>query len=378
MIGVENHFVYKFSLGGEDDFILDHDLVEFTMVEEAGNVLPTWEIGFTTVKESILNLMNETKVFEVSFGKNIDDMVTVPLSIKSKTILRQGNTKRLINANGTISVDEYLSSSKVSISSEKSAIEVLKEKVEKYFNWHKDNISKSNDSQKWIQPSTTDKSFVNELWMHSDLGDGIPVVGITSEGDFICKDLKSEGSKPYKYKFTYNPIDNKKDISYDGDYVVEDETTFINNWVGYGREKHIYNLEEGTTTTDLETFKPVVAMTQQIAKNASVEKKYTKVGMHNENTHPTYWQSYQNNLRSLASMSAVKISLSHQGYYVPLKVLDQVMFSDDDVEHGSGSITSGPLTGLYFVSKVARTVSNNQLATVVEIVRESLNDVKVG
>ena len=55
MLGVQDQFVYMFSIGGAKDFIGVHDLQLFTLIEEVGNVLPTFEISFLTHRESVVN-----------------------------------------------------------------------------------------------------------------------------------------------------------------------------------------------------------------------------------------------------------------------------------------------------------------------------------
>ena len=318
--------------------------------------------------------MNETNVFEVSFGKNLDELVSAPLSIQSVDIFRQGNDKRLVNANGVYSALGYLGDSKLSNRPSTSAVAVIKEVASTYFNYSKDSITTSNDSQTWLQPSISDRKFINELWLHSDLGNGIPAIGISSAGEFIVKDIRQEGNKPFKWKFTYNPT-QPNEIEYDGDYIFQDKSSFINTWTGYGRQKFVYDLESGETSEICLKPEPLVALTNKIARNEAVSKRFTKVSMSSSNVHTNYWISAMQNVSNLAQLSANKITLSFPNRFIDLKVLDQVMFSDDNVKSG-GNATAGFHTGIYFVTKIARTVSSRQLATVVELCRDSMNEIK--
>lgn len=376
MIGVEGAYIYSFKIGGLDDFITESELASFTLIEEAGGVLPTFEMEFSGNVEEAIALLNETNRFEVSFGSKPDDMVSAPLSIQTKKITRMGATKRGFYLNGLYAASGYLQDSKVSISAKKSAIEVMLEKARSSgFSIHKDNLKKSLDSQVWIQPNISDRKFMTEdLWLHSDLGTGIPALGITSQGEFIIKDVKADGAKEPKWKFTYNAT-KTNEITYDGDYVTLDNTGFINSWMGYGRQKIIYDLEEGTETTILTKPTPVASMTSKLAKSAEVSKKFSRPAMITDDMHPNYWASHNYNLTNLASLSSTKIILSFQGSYIPIKILDQVFFADDDVSQG-GAVASNFNAGRYFVTKVARTLGNRQIATIVELCRESFNDIK--
>lgn len=320
--------------------------------------------------------MNETNKFEVSFGSTVDDMVSVPLSIQGKTIARQGETKHMISLSGIYAANGYLQDSRISISAKKSAIEVMTEKaLANGFNIPLTNLKKSSDSQVWIQPNISDKKFVSdELWLHSDLNGGIPAIGISSQGDFIVKDLKQAGATKPIWNFKYNPS-AKNEIAYDGDYVTNDSTGFINSWMGYGREKIVYDLEEGEQSTLLTRSTPVVAMTNKIARSTDVNKRFSRVAMLTDDMHVNYWIAHNFNMTNLAVLSSVKITLSFHSKYIPIKVLDHVFFADDDVKHHNQAVATFH-AGIYFVTKVARNVGRKQITTVVELCRESLNDIK--
>jgi len=374
MIGINGQYLFKFKLGDESDFIREEDLHNFRLIEDAGNVLPSFQIGFDTDNENILGLLNETNKFEVSFGKDLkDDYITAPLSVATKSSNKKGNSKLEITAGGLYSALPYIQDSRQSISGKKSAIEVIKEKVTPHFSFPDINVQKSLDSQIWIQPNTSDKKFINELWLHADLGTSFPAIGITSGGEFLIKDMVKEGTKPFLWKFTHNPK-KATDLQYDGDYSVNDQTGFINSWVGYGREKTVYDIESGAVAQICEISEPVVALTNKLARLAEIEKRFTSTGVSNENTHANYWKSALHNLTNLASLSASAITLSFQNQFVPIKLLDQVMFTDEDV--GNNSQSSALTSGLYFVSKVSRNLGNRQFSTVVILTRESLNEIK--
>jgi len=374
LIGVDGKYIYSFSVGGQTDFLREEDLVEFTLIEEAGNVLPTFLLAFYTSDESILSYFNETNTLQVSFGRTLNEQVTVPLAVQTSTIRRQGQGKRLIQLNGLYGALGYVGDSKKSVHANKDAVSVIREKASTYFNYLSSNVQSSQDSQTWIQPCTNDRKFINELWLHCDLGNGIPAIGITSQGDFILKDIRKEGRNNTKWRFTYQG-EQDIDVSYDGDYQFDDSTSFINNWVGYGRKKNIYSIENGQLDELLIKPEPLVAMTNKIARNQDVQSRFAKVGMISKNVHANYWSSALQNLTNLAQLSSNKVTLSFHGKYYPMQVLDKVFFADDEL-NSDGSAANGYYSGIYFITKVSRSISSRQITHLIELSRESANDVK--
>jgi len=376
-IGIENQFFFSFSLEGKEDFIDEPDLESFTLIEEAGNVLPTYELNFNTTDSSILPLLNEGNDLNIQMGKSRAELKDVSLNT-IKTSSEPGNQNETsFSIMGMLSALDYITNSGISVSTKKSGIEVLEDIITPFFK-PVFNVSKSRDKQNWIRHNISSKKFVNELWMHSDLLDSFPAIGITADKKFILKDVKKDLDRnfanQFDWKFTKNPL-LPTDIGYDAKPRLKTETGFLNNWIGNGRELLDYCLEEGTAKEILEMADPILALTQKLAKRSSLEKRFAGVGMQNENTHLKYWQSYYHNLVNLALLGSVTLELTFQNRFVDINILDLVMFKDDNVE---GEIGSNEFTsGLYYVSKVSRTVQARQLTTRIQLVRESLNQIQI-
>lgn len=373
MVGIEGQFLFKFKIQDREDFINTEDLIFFKLCEAAGNILPTFEIGFTTFDESLLGLFHESNDIEVSFGQDRDSLTDVKLVPMRVTPTRAGMHKHMIVANGFYSALGYLNTDRVFISDKKSGVEVIRDKVAQYFT-PTFNITKSFDSMNWVQSATPDRMFVNKVWMHSNVQNSFPAVGISSDGRFILKDVKAELATDFKWRFTAAPK-AAKDIYYDGDYATDYNTGFINNWVGYTREKTLYNLEEGSESQLSNVTKPVMSMTKEIAKRAEIEKRYAQAGIQSDNVHSEYWACYLRNLSSLAVLGSVKNTVSFSNLFKPIRVLDLVMFKEDSTQSLNGE-SSEFASGLHFVTKVARSVQNQKLTTVVELSRESVNSLK--
>lgn len=382
MLEVLDQYIYIFSIGNKKDFIFPADLDYFSVIEEAGNVLPTWKMSFRTTDPDLLRVLNEGNDLKVNYGINRDKLIEVPLLITKRTINKAGDQKFQIELLGIYSKLEYVTISHVTISGVKSGIEVLIEIARAHFNVVS-NISSSEDSQNWIQPNIVDKRFVDELWLHSYVTDSFLGIGITSDGKFIIKDIKQairdiiESKKGVsevvwrpKFKFTSTP-EKSNDISYVGDSYFQSNAGFINCWVGYGKEKPVYVLESDGYSKKMEQISPLLALTNTLNRRASIEKRHDIVGMQNDNVHGKYWQAYLRNIAGLSVFSSDKLTLSFGNVLNDIKIFDIAMYKEDMLDDVVQS--EEYYSGLYAVGLVGRTLSKNQLITTVELFRESFN-----
>ena len=360
-----------FQIANKIDFIEDRELQAFVLIEEAGNSLPSFQLTFTTSDESILHLLHEENDLKVSYGKDQNNLLTsilVPLKIESA---RVGENKRQITCSGLYSALLFLGNSNLFLSSKKSGLEVLKDIASKYFKVI-GNVDKSKDSQVWIQHNITDRTFLNNLWLRSDLGDSFPSIGITSDGRFVLKDTLKFLKEDYDWRFVTELKDTTKDILYDPDPVFSFDSSLVNNWTGYGRQKLIYNPEEGTTTYVKELADNFIANNKSVVKREGIEKRFAAIGVVNDNVHPNYHSSYQYNIANLAQLSSLKLTLSFSGEFKDVKVLDKVLYLEDSVNDLTNK-SAEYHSGTYIVSKVSRSFSTRVLTTLVQICREAPN-----
>lgn len=381
MIGVQGQYVLQFSISTHKtlkDFISEDQLITFKLIEEAGNLLPIYELIFYNDNEEIFQLLHEGNDLDCTFGETENNAFTSKLTVTHSTCNKDGGDRRIIYLKGIYSAIPYITNSKMFISDYKSAIEVLKDKAVANFGSKSviSNITKSSDKQRWIQPSSSDKKFVNELWLHASIPGSFPAIGISSDGKFIIKDIVKdvkEGDKTLMWKFISAGVSDSKDIVYDGNAVIETNTGFINNWLGYGRELNALDLDTSFDFRILEEANPVIAMSSRMAKRIEVDKRFASVGIQNENTHENYWQAYMHNLTHLASFQNIKVTFTFQSMFKPVRILDKVNFSDKNT---SGVGSSEFSSGVYYITKIARNITHRQFSTTVVLSRESINAVK--
>lgn len=381
-IGVAGQFLFIFSISGAPDrfkdFIKEEELEEFTLIEEAGNLLPSFQLTFTTNLEDIVNYLNEGNVLEVTFGQDSKDMLTTKLYVSNLKSARAGQDKYKIEIVGLYSEKRYLAEPLMKIYGNKSGVEVIKEVTKDHFE-PDFNIDKSNDSMNWIQHNVSDKRFVRDVWLHSYIPNSFIMTGITSDGKYrvrdVLKDVTAKRDGNYDYRFTPEIKDtkDKRDLIYDGDYLIDANTGFNNMWMGYGKEKKVQGFESGTDSSLLEEIKPLLAQSSKLMRDSLVAKRVGTTVPLTDNVHENYWKAYLKNLQYLVTFSNTEIAVSVPKIFFPIRILDLVMFVDREIKGGG---FSGFYSGLYFVTKVSRTVQNRQFVTTILLSREGFNEAK--
>jgi hypothetical protein len=370
MIGVSGQYLFIFNLGDKKDFIEEADLIGFKCFEEAGNILPTFQLEFRTSDSEIPRYLNEGNELKVSVGKSLQDVETYKLLIQHTESGRQGQNKISCVVTGILSALKYHKNN-ILITPKQDGITTIQQITSKNFIFDSNVISTGTDTMNWIQHGISDKKFINSVWMHTYIPDSFLAVGISMDNHFIIRDIKKKfQSGIFDWRLS-SRVDTDKDISYDGDYTIQSKAGFINAWMGHKRIKPIYDLDSGEFSSVSQEIKPLIAITNKLMRRAEIESKNAEIGVTSSNVHSNYWKAYLANLSSLAIFSTVKISVSFQNQFKNVRVLDSVMFREVDTQNSQVSMEYS--SGLYIVSKVGRILSNRQFLTVLELCRESNN-----
>ena len=375
-IGIDRQYLFEFNLGGLKNFIQQDDLIMFKIIEETGNVLPTFDLAFITQDERVIGLLNEGTDLNLSYGRSREDLTNTPLSVMSLKFKSQGQDKRVVRAKGLYSAIEYLNDSKLFISDFKSGVEVIKDKASVFFDTSDEeyfNIETSTDSQRWIQCNQSDKKFLQEVWLHSHVPNSFLACGISMDGRFILKDMKKEAGN-FKWRFVPHAPANRNDIRYDSDFGVSSNGGFINSWTGYGNEQFTYNGITGFQSSVTSEIEPILALTDSVPRRNTITKKHKQSLITTGNMHENYWNAYQNNINHLTQFSSIEYQLSFTGIFKDIKVLDLVSVKDFAVTSLSGEAAEYH-SGLYYVGKVVRIVQENTFTTVCKLYRESFNSI---
>lgn len=371
-IGIEGQYIFIFDLGGNTEFIrTEDDLHSFIMVEEAGNVLPTFHFLFQIRKqdEQIIEKCNEGNILKVQFGKEIDELASAEFEITYFTYTREGHNAITIELRGILNKHKYIGENKIWSSSKKTGIAVMKEIAENHFGVQYNVLVSQEDEMYWIQPNITDRQMINDIWLHSYRSNSFVILGISGDNKLIIKDPKLDSG--YDWKFSYK---DSVGINISGDYSFESKAGFLNHWMGYGRNRSIYDLETNEMPEINESFKPIMALASSFNRHADlIDKRQAEFRPTGENVHNKWWDAYKRNLTSLALFSSTKVVLSYYMQFEMMRVLDRAMFNDDRPDRPRSS--SEYLDGIYYITKITRGVANKQFNTTVELCREVPNKI---
>ena len=378
MIGKEGQYYLLLNFGDERDSMLENDFLSFVYIEEAGNVLPMFELFFQTggYSEAILRSLNEGSVLKATIGesfkregnRNQPDPISAELVMSKLESLRSASGQRVIMLRGFLNVLGYLEESRIRIFPKSNPSDVVSSVVSGFF---ESDIDDFDGIQNWVQYSITDKKFVNELWMHSDAGESSPVVGITSEGVFKMKNLAELAGKEPRWIFGGSK--GKNALKYLGDYTVSNSSGVMNTWYGYEREKLVNFLETGQSdNSSVSSPPPELALSDSRIVSGDLGRRRDSVGYLTDNHHDKFFSSNQKNLQILTTTSTYKVKLTVPDLFFDVGVLDTVFFRDTNVSDNSKADDN--FTGKYLVSKVSRTISKGSINSYLEIVRESSNN----
>ena len=355
------------------------DLVYLNIIESAGTELPVMDLSFSTSDSRILQQINEGNDLHVSMGSDEETMASAAFVMQNPAIQHEGSHRWLVKSNCIKSSIKGWSRPRINISSPSSGIarivDLARNEVADY-DAVGSNTNDSQDSQRWIQYGCPMKQHVDEVWMHSYLGDNsFPLLGYTINGLRTVDSLELFGSEP-KWEFTSLIPDgtNLRDdqILYTGHFGVTQMNGFLNSVGGRGQTQNVYVLDRGVNESY--ESEPDIRMAETGSANVSVD--FTKTTNRRQalsrNTHPKYWEAYNYNRTQLALYSSVRMTVMWMGFYRDVRPLDLVILKDVDIRQEVDESVLA-YTGRYIVSKVANRVADRRFTSTAELVRESFN-----
>jgi hypothetical protein len=371
LIGIKSQYLLGFSIGPLNDFIGRGDLIKCVVVEDAGNTLPRFDLIFVAHNDDILTYANEGNRLNISIGVDEDNLQNIPLVILRKNIGKYGDGRRRVRLVGCLDALEYINNTKLSISSNKSGVAVVKDIVGNYFTIDS-NIPNSSDSQNWIQYNIPDREFVNKTYMHSWLPNSFLATAITSDNIFRIRDMRKTIAGDYDWRFGFKREDEIRDIQYGTYFPVDTHSGFFNNIASYGKDRLVNELEAGTSDIQFENIDRYIALQGDLDRNRNIDRKFTEARFTNANVHSNYWRAFDRNRQYQLAYSSYKLSLTFGHVYKPIKPLDIAMFTDESIGEDNKS-TVEHHSGRYIITKVARNIADSSFSTVIEMTRESFN-----
>ncbi len=368
MFGINGKFLVEFTLADKKDFIEQDNLLDFTITEEAGNIMPLFSITFIVENDSIYQYINEGNELKVSLGRTITELERYSLVFINYNHVKSGN-KTIINATGCLNKLKYFDT-QAFITDKISGVEALK--IVGNRNFIVDNkIDPVTDVMNHIQYGISDKSFVNNIWLSTLIEDSCPLVGITTDGRMILRDLK----KIIQDK-TWDLYDNSnpdKYIQMSPDYKIESKKGFFNNLTGVGRQKFLYDLDDSSGIIQSEDVKSLIALTKKISVNADRQKKNFENGFINENVHKNFWRAYLRNISTLSAYSSVKLLFNFDDQFRKIHIYDTVYHREFNTDKKN---FHEAFSGNYVITKVVKRLQQRSYITMCEASKENINQPK--
>lgn len=385
MLKVEGLFQINLTIQGASELgIPTPDLRELELIEVAGVGLPMLKGIVVCYDQESRALFHEGNKLTISYGvgnpEDPDDIIDTQFIITNISVRRTQGQYNLAFT-GLYDAMPYLVEHKQRAFKDVSALEAILTVAKDHFgeSYIDSNVTKSNDRMTWLQPAIPDKKFISDTWMHADLPDSFPMVGITVDGKFRVRDLATliakDGADP-SWKFfpdNVNSADPKK-LWYHGDYEINTNSGFMNHWLGYGNTLDVTDVDLGEYEEVLEETAPQLAKAEAFPRLSEATGRRGTPRQLNDNEHPRYWHAYQQNTTQLALYSTVTVKLSYDDkLHKDMRILDLVYFAE---ANNTQDQFDNPFTGLYIISKLSRKFSKNQIVTTVELSRETLTDIK--
>lgn len=400
------------SKGGEDRYenFIDHELFEsLVLIEESRNVLPSMKIVFGVDNTKINKYLNQGNIVKISFGTEFGSCVDSQFVIVSPLMSPWGSNLYKVSIVGIYDTVSYLSTERIQSYSKQKSVDVIRKvfgRLQYADRFRLDFDLDTDDEQVWIQPSITDKAFVNQVIMAMNVKPGsstirstqssntgtqiehsFPVMGITSSGVVRMKDFRSwvtdKIGKPVWIFTSMVPVSGRKNNEITHEHDIEDisNAAMLNAWRGNGMRIAAYDTTVGGIPVDFEGFvRPGIlsGFTAGADRDETAPLIISPVNYLSGNMHRHYWEAKARNLQGLAMYSSKRLRFSSCDEYRDVKVLDIVSLrnpaAQDPDSGGSGYQRPGALdtstSGTYIVSKVARNITKDLFSTVYEVSRE--------
>jgi hypothetical protein len=358
-----------FSINTISDFIEMQDLVCFNLIEEAGNIIPVFNLCFVTKNAKILKYIKENNPINILAGQDKNNVIPIELLPATLEFSHISSSQLKILIAGVLNVPDYAIQSNMKISENVSAATEIISVASNYFKTSRSNINGSIDSQRWIQPAISDRDYINEIWLHMDLGNSFPILGISSYGEFILHDVRTLLGNDVAWKFSNKESNDKKNIVYDGTPVTKLNNGMMNSIFGYQQNKQIINAETGEQSS-INASNSILMVHNTFNASSKITSNRLGHRVLTLNTHTNYWQSYLNNVTNLGLFSALIVDLTIVGKFYPIRILDKVSFFQPEIGKIYASEQEG---GIYIVARVARNVANSVHLTQVRLCRENFN-----
>lgn len=369
MIGIENQFVFDLRLhDGRIPIMEAGDILSFGTSEQVGNDPPHFNFKIRCADSDLTAQLQDGRPVDVTFGVSSTQFETFkgyPLKVQRNS---DGRGTFIYDVAGTAGVGpSYYAATKTGTSKPRKSEDIARTVASRYFNASTD--LSSNSQQVWMQPSISDKQFLDHLVERASAPGGWVASAIGLKGNkWRLEDMTRRVQGDYDWRFTLNPRE-LKDVMYVAHHVLN-RGGMTNAIAGYGRQLTTFDTESGSynpiEVKQLGAFGPAVKGFMDLISRAGAVRTRTP------NMHPEYHQAQTANKVNAAAFSAYSVMVSFRKTWRPFQPLDTVLFLEDAVDpiDPIQSVFSNLTdSGLFVIDSIENNFVNSELQTKVYLTR---------
>jgi len=338
-----------------DKEISINDFESLVIIQEAGLIVPTFEMQLKQMDYSWYKLLKNNTPIEIIVGKDIDTAEKHKFIIIDYNYFENNNGLNLL-LSGLLDVVEFTKKPKI------RAFEGNTSEVAASIDTVKMNIDyKGNDKQVWIQHNITDKKFLENIVDHSYISDDDFVMSAIN----INKEVTLRSAK----KAVTN---NKKNIINFSTNQTSESDVFEMDSFEIGSESGVWSYQLSDNRTQ-----PVLAIndrnisvldfnTKSIKNNKSYNENISGVQFPTRfdmgNCHDKFNFAKINNLNKAVLFFRNKVITGSSQYFFQtnkLKLLDTINFMVEDSDDNLNNTTE-VLSGNYILSKITMSFTSSK------------------
>lgn len=374
IVEVKDQYYFYFEIDGDPKFTEGGgDIASFVFEEFAGGSLPMFEFAFTTAKFDILGKINEGTKINCTFGLDRDHTEEMIMIIQKYEYIVQSSHLMRITCKGFIGGTEHLSQTEIKGWKDKNSLDVIKDVAKDNYTV-KSEAKTPSDTQNWIRYNIPANRFIQEVWEHSYLDDSnFLMYAINRRGEFFITDHVTATSKESKWEFGNQ---GEKGVAIHNNYVIRSNHGLLNNLAIYQKERSIFNIETGksSTVTTAEN-RPVIASSPKLNIQSSHPKNYGKVRTDHEALHTNYHKAFFNNVSKIALYGSTEVEVHVLAEYLKFELYDMAKFTNLQLDNELQQDTEH-LSGLFLITRISRFWSSGQFGTAVTLSKEAMNSLK--
>lgn len=367
--GVDGQFVLDIKLSSDPNIKITR-LHEFTLIEETGNLLPTWQIAFESSPKLAKEWVETMKLpVTLSSSMNSPEKLSTQLQIVHPYSCESPQGLRYYTASGVLYAPAFAQTPFITTAKSSNGTDVLKQVAKKHFiNVDTEKMTPSQEKQIWIQPHVTDKTFLDYVASHCYLPQSFIGTGINSKGTYRIVDVGKQSHAKEDYTIggkegegkNLQPLDTPTFVSLSG---------FMNSIAGYGMDTPIISQDGGMRSVHRPNVKFGFVENQHSQINNVQRRTLAPVKCSMSNDPNSYVGKanfdYGN---ALLSMERAQVTVAAPYFSVQIYDIVKLLRPESDT-HGFDANQSGK----YLVSKVGRTIKDNVLYTTLQLNRDAHN-----